>query len=89
MGIFEMTALLDQPTTRPVPEAGRRAAVRSVLSTVERVIFRGDALAVARANAWSAVQEDKVRARERAEATAVFGTPAATAGLAKGGPAKS
>jgi hypothetical protein len=71
-----MTALLDQPAARQVPEPGRRAAVRSVLSTVERVIFRGDSLEVARANAWSAVQEDKVRARERAEATEVFAAPA-------------
>ena len=75
MGRATMTALLDQPTARQLPEPGRRAAVRSVLSTMEKVIFRGDALAVARANAWSAVQEDKVRARERAEATAVFGRP--------------
>jgi len=77
MGMVEMTALLDQPAHRPLPEPGRRAAVRTVLSTMEKVIFRGDALAVARANAWSAVQEDKVRARERAEATAVFGAPGA------------
>jgi len=53
--------------------AGRRAAVRTVLSTVERLMFRGDAMSVARANAWSAVQHDRERARERAEALAALG----------------
>lgn len=52
--------------------AGRRAAVRTVLSTVERLMFRGDAMVVARANAWSAVQRDRERARERAEAWAAL-----------------
>lgn len=52
--------------------AGRRAAVRTVLSTVERLMFRGDAMVVARANAWAAVQRDRERARERAEAWAAL-----------------
>ena len=71
-----MTALLDRPADRLLPEPGRHAAVRTVLTTMERVLFRGNGLAVARANAWSAVQEDKLRARERAEASAVFAAPA-------------
>jgi hypothetical protein len=72
----QMTALLDRPAGRQLTEPGRQTAVRTVLSTMERMLFRGDALAVARANAWSAVQEDKARARERAEASAVFADPA-------------
>ena len=52
--------------------SGRRVAVRTVLSTVERLVFRGDAMVVARANAWSAVQRDRERARERAEAWAAL-----------------
>ena len=52
--------------------SGRRAAVRTVLSTVERLMFRGDAMVVARANAWSAVQRDRERARQRAEAWAAL-----------------
>ncbi len=41
-------------TTGTLPSmSGRRAAVRTVLSTVERLMFRGDAMVVARANAWS------------------------------------
>ncbi|HEV2634835.1 MAG TPA: hypothetical protein VGX23_06780 [Actinocrinis sp.] len=71
-----MTALLDRPVGRQLPAPGRHTAVRTMLSTMERVLFRGDALAVARANAWSAVQEDKARARERAEAGAAFAGPA-------------
>jgi hypothetical protein len=61
-------------TTRALPTrtSGRRAAVRTVLSTVERLMFRGDAMVVARANAWSAVQRDRERARERAEALAAM-----------------
>jgi hypothetical protein len=61
-------------TTRVVPAgaSGRRAAVRTVLSTVERLVFRGDAMTVARANAWSAVQRDRERARQRAEAQAAM-----------------
>lgn len=51
---------------------GRRAAVRTVLSTVERLMFRGDAMVVARANAWSAVQRDRELARQRAEAWAAL-----------------
>jgi hypothetical protein len=70
-----MTALLDRPAGRRLPEPGRHTAVKTVLTTMERVLFRGDSLAVARANAWSAVQEDKVRARERAEASEVFAVP--------------
>ena len=49
--------------------AARRGAVRTVLNTVEWVIFRGDSMTVARANAWAAVQEDRARARARAEAS--------------------
>jgi hypothetical protein len=61
-------------TTNVLPgrTAGRRAAVRTVLSTVERLVFRGDAMSVARANAWSAVQHDRERARQRAEALAAL-----------------
>ena len=55
-------------------QAQRRSAVRTMLTTVERVIFRGDGLAVARANAWAAVQEDRERARARARATADLGS---------------
>jgi hypothetical protein len=54
-------------------QAQRRTAVRTMLTTVERVIFRGDGLAVARANAWAAVQEDRERARARARASADLG----------------
>ena len=46
--------------------------MRTVLSTVERLVFRGDAMVVARANAWSAVQRDRERARQRAEAWAAL-----------------
>ncbi len=53
--------------------AARRGAVRTMLNTVEWVIFRGDGLTVARANAWAAVQEDRARARARAEATTALG----------------
>jgi hypothetical protein len=60
-------------TTGTLPSmSGRRAAVRTVLSTVERLMFRGDAMVVARANAWSAVQHDRERARQRAEAWAAL-----------------
>jgi hypothetical protein len=61
-------------TTGALPSqvSGRRAAVRTVLSTVERLVFRGDAMHVARANAWSAVQLDRQRAKERAEAWAAL-----------------
>jgi hypothetical protein len=52
--------------------SGRRVAMRTVLSTVERLMFRGDALVVARANAWSAVQRDRELARQRAEAWAAL-----------------
>jgi hypothetical protein len=47
-------------------------AVRTVLSTVERLVFRGDVMDVARANAWSAVLRDRERARQRAEAWAAL-----------------
>jgi enoyl-CoA hydratase/carnithine racemase len=60
-------------TTGVLPSlSGRRSAVRAALSTVERLMFRGDAMGVARANAWSAVQHDRERARERAEAWAAL-----------------
>lgn len=69
-----MQTMTTMTTTRtPVPgTSGRRAAVRSVLTTVERLVFRGDAMSVARANAWSAVQHDRERARQRAEAQAAL-----------------
>jgi hypothetical protein len=56
----------------PTRTSGRRAAVRTVLSTMERLMFRGDAMVVARANAWAAVQRDRERARQRAEAQAAL-----------------
>jgi hypothetical protein len=59
-------------TSRLPSTSGRRAAVRTVLSTVERLVFRGDAMVVARANAWAAVQHDRERARQRAEAWAAL-----------------
>ena len=68
MTTMTTTRVTVQPTT-----SGRRAAVRTALSTVERLIFRGDAMVVARANAWSAVQRDQERARQRAEAWAALG----------------
>ncbi len=55
--------------------ATRRGAVRTVLNTVEWVIFRGDGLAVARNNAWAAVQEDRARAKARAEASTALLEP--------------
>ncbi|HEU5354579.1 MAG TPA: hypothetical protein VFU65_08955 [Actinocrinis sp.] len=55
--------------------AARRGAVRTVLNTVEWVIFRGDGLAVARNNAWAAVQEDRARARARDEASTALLAP--------------
>ena len=55
--------------TRP---SGRRAAARRVLTTVERLVFRGDAMDVARANAWASVLSDRERARQRAEAEAAL-----------------
>lgn len=64
------------PRTLTARESGRRAAVRTVLNTVERLVFRGDAMDVARANAWSAVQRDRERARQRAEAQAALTWPA-------------
>jgi hypothetical protein len=62
-----MTVILDDAAATRA--AARRGAVRTVLNTVEWVIFRGDGLSVARANAWAAVQEDRKRARARAEAS--------------------
>jgi len=62
-----MTVTFDRPAVGRA--ATRRGAVRTVLNTVEWVIFRGDGLTVARANAWAAVQEDRARARARAEAS--------------------
>jgi hypothetical protein len=58
-----MTVAIEQPAM-----PNRHRAVRSVLTTVERVVFRGEGVEVARANAWAAVQEDRERARARAEA---------------------
>lgn len=62
-----MTVTFDRPAVNRTTT--RRGAVRTVLNTVEWVIFRGDGLTVARANAWAAVQEDRARARARAEAS--------------------
>lgn len=56
--------------------------MRTVLSTVERLVFRGDAMDVARANAWAAVQRDRERARERAEAWAAWGAGVGTTAAA-------
>jgi hypothetical protein len=67
-----MTTMTTTRVSVTVPTSGRRAAVRTALSTVERLIFRGDAMIVARANAWSAVQRDRERARQRAEAWAAL-----------------
>lgn len=62
-----MTVTFDRPAVSRA--TARRGAVRTVLNTVEWVIFRGDGLTVARANAWAAVQEDRARAKARAEAS--------------------
>jgi len=59
--------------TSAVAPTGRRAAARRVLTTMERLMFRGDAMHVARANAWAAVLSDRERARQRAEAEAALG----------------
>lgn len=68
-----MTVTIDEAAaTRAV---ARRGAVRTVLNTVEWVIFRGDGLAVARNNAWAAVQEDRARAKARAEASTALLDP--------------
>ncbi len=67
-----MTTMTTTRVSVTAPTSGRRAAVRTVLSTVERLVFRGDAMVVARANAWSAVQRDRERARQRAEAWAAL-----------------
>jgi hypothetical protein len=75
-----MTATVETMPARTTSNgAGRRAAVRSVLFTVERVLFRADALDVARANAWAGVQADRERALARAEASAMLNHP--TSGL--------
>lgn len=64
-----MTVTIDgAAAARAGARRGAGGAVRTVLNTVEWVIFRGDGLTVARANAWAAVQEDRARARARAEA---------------------
>lgn len=70
-----MTVTVDG--TAATRAAGRRGAVRTVLNTVEWVIFRGDGLAVARNNAWAAVQEDRARAKARAEASVAWMEPEA------------
>jgi len=67
-----MTTMTTTHVSATPSMSGRRAAVRSVLSTGERLVFRGDAMVVARANAWSAVQHDRERARQRAEAWAAL-----------------
>jgi hypothetical protein len=69
-----MTVALDSTSTAAAATrtAARRGAVRTVLNTMEWVLFRGDSLTVARANAWAAVQEDRARARARAEAFTAF-----------------
>jgi hypothetical protein len=70
-----MTVMMD--STAATRAAARRGAVRTMLNTVEWVIFRGDGLTVARANAWAAVQEDRARARARAEASTALGSDTA------------
>jgi hypothetical protein len=72
-----MTTMTTMTTTSSVSAgtvgpSGRRAAARRVLTTVERLVFRGDAVDVARANAWAAVLSDRERARQRAEAQAAL-----------------
>lgn len=59
--------------TSAATTTGRQAAARRVLTTMERLMFRGDAVNVARANAWAAVLSDRERARQRAEAEAALG----------------
>jgi hypothetical protein len=78
-----MTATVETLAARTAAGSGRRAAVRTVLSTVERVLFRADGLHVATANAWAGVQEDRARAEARAEASAIMGhhSPAPGASL--------
>jgi hypothetical protein len=72
-GLGVLQTMTTMTTTNVLPSmSGRRVAVRTALSTVERLIFRGDAMVVARANAWSAVQHDRERARQRAEAWAAL-----------------
>lgn len=70
-----MTTMTSGATTGTPTTAltGRRAAARRVLTTMERLMFRGDAMNVARANAWAAVLSDRERARQRAEAEAALG----------------
>ncbi|WP_034268759.1 hypothetical protein [Actinospica robiniae] len=70
-----MTTMTSGVTTGTPTAAltGRRAAARRVLTTMERLMFRGDAMNVARANAWAAVLSDRERARQRAEAEAALG----------------
>lgn len=67
-----MTSGVTTGTSAAAP-TGRRAAARRVLTTMERLMFRGDAMNVARANAWAAVLSDRERARQRAEAEAALG----------------
>jgi hypothetical protein len=76
-----MTATVETMAARSTPStgAGRRAAVRTVLFTVERVLFRADGLDVATANAWAGVQEDRARALARAEASAMLNHPSSGA----------
>jgi hypothetical protein len=79
-----MTATVETMTAESAPSAGtgRRAAVRTVLFTVERVLFRADVLDVATANAWAGVQADRARALARAEASAILGHPSPGAATA-------
>ena len=72
-GLGVLQTMTTMTTTNVLPStSGRRAAVRAALSTVEKLMFRGDAMVVARANAWSAVLHDRERARQRAEAWAAL-----------------
>jgi hypothetical protein len=66
-----MTVTVDGTAATRV--GARRGAVRTMLNTVEWVIFRGDGLTVARQNAWAAVLEDRARAQARAEAVTALG----------------
>ena len=67
-----MTSGVTTGTSAATLPNGRRAAARRVLTTMDRLMFRGDAVNTARANAWAAVLSDRERARQRAEAEAAL-----------------
>ena len=71
--------------TRLAVRQARRGS-RLAATTVERLLFRGDALAVARHNAWSAVCEDRRRAMDRTLAREALDPVAEPLSSATGGP---